>query len=150
MVQRAIPPFSNFSSVKQLWERYDSSDPLTGRMAWKKLEELHRSDWRPIQRRDWSIVMVFVREVLQMQVAAAGQRLTDGQVVDQMDQEREQQGVKVPGYLKALSSRQQGEGGQGDDGDAARITPYAPCFHFLPFIWPLHWLSGARAREPLP
>ncbi len=41
------------------------------------------------------------------------------QVVDQMDQEREQQGVEVPGYLKALSSRQQGEGGQGDDGDAA-------------------------------
>lgn len=110
LVQRAIPPFSTFSSLKQLWERYDSSDPLTGRMAWKKLEELHRSDWRPKQRRDWSIVMAFVREVLQRQVAAAGQRLTDGQVVDQMDQEREQQGVKVPGYLKALSSRQQGEG----------------------------------------
>jgi hypothetical protein len=44
LVQRAIPPFSTFSSLKQLWERYDSSDPLTWRMAWKKLEELLRSE----------------------------------------------------------------------------------------------------------
>lgn len=37
-----------------------------------------------------------------------------------MDQERQQQGLKVPGYLKALTLRtQQGKGKQGDGSDAA-------------------------------
>jgi hypothetical protein len=68
------------------------------------------------------------------------------QVVDQMDQEREQQGVEVPGYLKALSSRQQGEGGQGDDGDAAedeqQVTWSNNGHNCAGFGLPLMWKIG--------
>ena len=73
---RSIPKLSSIDTVARLWQLYDVGDAISGKKAWRVLEEEEQSSWRHGQRQRWNEVYTVASSILER----AGERVhTDGE-----------------------------------------------------------------------
>lgn len=62
---RSIPKLSSIESVARLWQLYDVGDAISGKKAWRVLEEEEQSSWRHGQRQRWNEVFTIASTIME-------------------------------------------------------------------------------------
>ncbi|KAK9832145.1 hypothetical protein WJX74_000604 [Apatococcus lobatus] len=98
---RSIPKLSSIGTVARLWELYDVGDSMSGKKAWRVLEEEEQSSWRSKQRQRWNEVNAVASSIIDSARSSRPTR-SGAQIAAEMDREREEMKKRLPSYVEHI------------------------------------------------